>query len=402
MIEVAFNTLISEISDFSFELVFLLVLIALLYGGVPYYISKKAESFIIRLLYTSIGILIFSAGVDISEHILVNGLTYTSIGLIYPHIRYFINFFINLVIELKYATINSYFFMLTIFFKTLNLIKSIKELFDRVGAFFTKDKSDSFDSKDSSQKQKESDEYYDRYSNFFYEDEQEQNKNNNQQDRDSTAHDESSSSGFDEEAFRKQQEEYYRQEQQKYYEQDKRDREEYAKAHQESQKKKKEHRKSQQKSKTDQENQQNQNHNNDDFKKQQEEQYKQEQKRYEEQARKEQEARAKAKEESDRKKQEEQDRQRREYEEKVKEQEAKRTPGYKAEYHDGIPPELKQFYSLDPYIVLGVSKDDDFKTITNQYRKLAFKYHSDRVGNEYLEVIQFINGAYKELKKRKG
>jgi hypothetical protein len=137
------------------------------------------------------------------------------------------------------------------------------------------------------------------------------------------------------------------------------------------------------------------------FRKQQEEALKKEQQRYEEQAKKEQETKRKAQEEYSKQKRAEQEKQRREYEQKAKEEAKKQHTGYQKEYHDGIDPELKQFYSLDPYVVLGVSRDDDFKTITKHYRKIMFKYHPDRRGEEYTEVTQFINKAYATIQKQK-
>jgi DnaJ-class molecular chaperone len=92
---------------------------------------------------------------------------------------------------------------------------------------------------------------------------------------------------------------------------------------------------------------------------------------------------------------------RREYEKRKKENAKKQHTDYRSEYNDSIKPEFKQFYSLDPFTVLGVSRSDSMKTITKHYRKLMFKYHPDRNANEYTQIAQFINSAYDDVKKIK-
>ena len=67
-----------------------------------------------------------------------------------------------------------------------------------------------------------------------------------------------------------------------------------------------------------------------------------------------------------------------------------------------------RFDNKDPYIVLGVSRSDDLKTIKKAWRALQREYHSDLHHNESAEVLkncteitQLINNAYDEIKKHK-
>jgi len=65
--------------------------------------------------------------------------------------------------------------------------------------------------------------------------------------------------------------------------------------------------------------------------------------------------------------------------------------------------EFAQFYSSDDYIVLGVSRSDDYSTIKKSYRDLAMMYHPDKNYEEwdkYNDIFQRINEAHDNLKKR--
>ena len=64
--------------------------------------------------------------------------------------------------------------------------------------------------------------------------------------------------------------------------------------------------------------------------------------------------------------------------------------------------EFAQFYSDNAYIILGVSSEDDLKTIKKIYIKLANEYHPDKHPEEfelYNEIMGKINEAYSKVKK---
>lgn len=90
--------------------------------------------------------------------------------------------------------------------------------------------------------------------------------------------------------------------------------------------------------------------------------------------------------------------QEREQERKQKEQEERDAFMYEDEY--------KQFFSTDHYTVLGVSRQDDLKTIKKKYRELCTEYHHDNHYKEdpykYTKIMQQLNGSYRYIKKYHG
>lgn len=79
----------------------------------------------------------------------------------------------------------------------------------------------------------------------------------------------------------------------------------------------------------------------------------------------------------------------------------------KQEPEDDISDEYKQFFSTDPYIILGVNKSDECKSIHKKWRKLQRQYHPDLHMDEaginklYNEITARINGAHSTIKKQK-
>ena len=63
---------------------------------------------------------------------------------------------------------------------------------------------------------------------------------------------------------------------------------------------------------------------------------------------------------------------------------------------------FERFYDDNAYVVLGVSADDDFKTIKKVYRTLVRQYHPDLnldKAEQYTEIMQNLNYAYEKLEK---
>jgi len=81
-------------------------------------------------------------------------------------------------------------------------------------------------------------------------------------------------------------------------------------------------------------------------------------------------------------------------------EEPKAEPKQKYEEHG----EFAQFYSESAYTVLGVSADDDYKTIKKAYRKLVREFHPDLNHDKIqlaTEITQNINDAWEKVEKWK-
>jgi hypothetical protein len=70
---------------------------------------------------------------------------------------------------------------------------------------------------------------------------------------------------------------------------------------------------------------------------------------------------------------------------------------------NSVKDEYKKFYSSNDYEVLGVSPNDDYKTIKKSYKKLVRIYHPDLNPNDiklYTEITQNINSAWENIDKK--
>ena len=66
--------------------------------------------------------------------------------------------------------------------------------------------------------------------------------------------------------------------------------------------------------------------------------------------------------------------------------------------------EFKRFYSESAYTVLGVSANNDYKSIKKVYRKLVREYHPDLNPQNielYTEITQHINSAWEKVESWK-
>lgn len=85
-------------------------------------------------------------------------------------------------------------------------------------------------------------------------------------------------------------------------------------------------------------------------------------------------------------------------------EEAKREFQYEQEEAKADYGEFQRFFSDSAYVVLGVSADDDYKTIQKVYRGLVREYHPDLNPDNvklYTEITQNINDAWDKVKSWK-
>jgi hypothetical protein len=75
---------------------------------------------------------------------------------------------------------------------------------------------------------------------------------------------------------------------------------------------------------------------------------------------------------------------------------------YMDKKRDKLRQEIKKFEeSYNPYEILGLEQNDlDISNIRKAYKKMALKYHPDKVGEEYTEQFQVITQSYIYLLKK--
>jgi len=167
-------------SDSILHLNWMAYLVLALVFLVPFYISKWFEHIFFRIILVIIGLTYLEQWGQVTITRDFNFLI--GVGLIVPHIKYFfvyvknivfsiLMFFVNLFIQLKNATVNTYFFFITIYYKILRLINWFINIFFVIKVFI-KNINERFKNKSS---QKEYKQNYQEYSNKS---EQKQNSNN--------------------------------------------------------------------------------------------------------------------------------------------------------------------------------------------------------------------------------
>ena len=150
---------------------------------VPFYISKWFEHIFFRIFLVIFGLAFLS---DWGQVTITRDFNFLiGMGLIAPHIKYFfiyvrniifgiLMFIYDLFIQLKNATINTYFFFITIYYKILRLINWFINIFFVIKVFI-ENINERFKSKS---EQKEYKQNYQEYSNKSEYKEQKSNSNN--------------------------------------------------------------------------------------------------------------------------------------------------------------------------------------------------------------------------------
>lgn len=137
-----FSLILDDIEYLRWEAFFFLAVIFL----IPFFISRYFEAILFRLILVIVGIAFLQ---EWNQQAILRDTNFlVGMGLITPHINYFFSFIKNtifniwmfifsLYIQLKNATINTYYFFITIYYKILRFINWLKEPFIFLKIFFT-------------------------------------------------------------------------------------------------------------------------------------------------------------------------------------------------------------------------------------------------------------------------
>jgi len=126
-----FEQLSLEISNMNLEN----LLVISLFFYVPFYFSRKSETRLFKLFYSSVGIYLLFTISD--SRILFDTKMLIGLGLLLPQIK-FIIFFIKETIEnIKMMSSNTYYFFVTLYYKFIRFINWVKSLYTILKIFFT-------------------------------------------------------------------------------------------------------------------------------------------------------------------------------------------------------------------------------------------------------------------------
>jgi hypothetical protein len=101
------------------------VLIGAFVTGVCFKISGWFENNFLRFLALIFGAMLFSELPDANNSIMHNFQFFTALGIVLPHLPFMFEYIQDKYYQLKYATVNAYYFWLTVYYKTINLFKNI-------------------------------------------------------------------------------------------------------------------------------------------------------------------------------------------------------------------------------------------------------------------------------------
>lgn len=203
-IPIIFETILHELEIITLENIFMMGL----YIVIVRFFSKIAKSTIPRLILFSLGAYFIYGATFLSPKSIIFDLDFiVGVGFVLPHIRFFLEWLYKTYTSLKYAIINSYYFMLTIYFKIRNIILWFYYSFLKIQAFFSKEK----------QKQEKEQEYQREYKQN-YQEENRQSYDNKQRAKDRQRQREKQKQEEDFSSYKEAYEEY--QKQNNYYEEE--------------------------------------------------------------------------------------------------------------------------------------------------------------------------------------
>ena len=179
MIE-AFKIISQEISDMTLASAFNMTI----FIAFAWFISKFAKNTIPRLLWIGLGIYFIFPLKDTGK-ILYDIDTLIGIGIILPHIFFFIEWIKEIYYEFKRVTIDTYVFAITIYYKVRNFFLWFYDTYKKIHNFFTIKQNSKQEQKDYYQEQQKQDYGSYKQDSKFYE-KAKQRKEQRQQEEGST------------------------------------------------------------------------------------------------------------------------------------------------------------------------------------------------------------------------
>jgi len=110
------------------------IFVALLFY-IPFHFSKKAQSHFFKVLYSFFGIYMLATMENIS--IIYDTKMLVGLGLLLPQLKFIQWFIHNTIQTVKMMTANTYYFFVTIYYKTIRFINWIKSTIKMIKIFFT-------------------------------------------------------------------------------------------------------------------------------------------------------------------------------------------------------------------------------------------------------------------------
>jgi hypothetical protein len=134
------------------------IIVVTLLFSISFYFSKKAKTIFFHLLYVILAVLMFTSSTDgFSIH---NIKIIIGLGLLIPQIKFMIIFTQDTIKTIKMMSANTYYFFITLYYKTIRFIKWLKSSFIMLKVFFT---TFSFNQNDYSSEQNNQESYEERY-----------------------------------------------------------------------------------------------------------------------------------------------------------------------------------------------------------------------------------------------
>jgi DnaJ-domain-containing protein 1 len=125
----------NEIANLSFTIAFNIAITI----AFAWFISKFAKNTIPRLLWIVFALYLISSPKVDPNKVLYDIDILFGIGFILPHIKFFFNWIDETYNDLKRATVDSYVFMITVFYKIRNFFLWFYYTYKKIKAFFTKE-----------------------------------------------------------------------------------------------------------------------------------------------------------------------------------------------------------------------------------------------------------------------